>query len=333
MNIPGRIILSRPDALGDAVVTLTTAGWIKHHAPGTHITVLCRNYARPVWACSRHVDDIIVLDELQAAGGAAAVERLRSVNADAIVHVFPYRDVARWAKQAGVKRRIGTSHRWWHWFTCNERVDFTRKNSPLHEAQLNIKLLAPFGIAVPGNVEELVPHIGFVPPTLKAELRTLLPEGKRIVVLHPLSKGSAVEWGLPNFSALIRALDPARWHVIVTGTKDEAERYRSALPLDLPHVTDLGGSLALDELIAVIGASDALVAASTGPLHIAAACGKRAIGLFGMRKPIHPGRWAPLGTDAHVLVNDPACPRCAKGEVCDCITRIGPERVLELLYR
>lgn len=333
MNIPGRIILSRPDALGDAVVTLTTAGWIKHHAPAAHITVLCKDYARPVWACSRHVDAIITLDELQAGGNATAVDRLRGSNADAIVHVFPHRAVAHWAKQAGIPRRIGTSHRWWHWFTCNERVDFTRKNSPLHEAQLNLKLLSPFGIPVPGNAEELVPHIGFVPPSLSGDLRALLPAGKRIVVLHPLSKGSAVEWGLTNFSALIRALDPARWHVLVTGTKDEAERYRSALALDLSHVTDLGGRLKLDELIAIIGASDALVAASTGPLHIAAACGKRAIGLFGMRRPIHPGRWAPLGADAHVLVHDPGCVRCARGEECDCIARIAPQHVLQLLER
>lgn len=333
MNIPGRIILSRPDALGDAVVTLTTAGLIKHYAPETRITVLCREYARPVWACSRNVDDIITLEELKAGRDATAVDRLRAVSAGAIVHVFPHRDVARWAKQAGIPRRIGTSHRWWHWFTCNERVDFTRKNSTLHEAQLNIELLKPFGIQVPGNVEELVPRIGFVPPALNTRLRALLPQGKRLVVLHPLSKGSAVEWGLSNFSALIRALDPARWHVLVTGTRDEAERYRSAMPLDLPHVIDLGGKLSLDELIAVIGASNALVAASTGPLHIAAACGKRAIGLFGMRRPIHPGRWAPLGADAHVLVNDPDCPRCANGEECDCITRIAPGRVLDLLER
>ncbi|MCB0778620.1 MAG: hypothetical protein KDC03_03595, partial [Flavobacteriales bacterium] len=86
-----------------------------------------------------------------------------------------------------------------------------------------------------------------------------------------------------------------------------------------------------DQLIALIGASDALVAASTGPLHIAAASGKRAIGLFAPRRPIHPGRWAPLGPDAHALVHDPDCPTCASGRPCDCITRIGPEQVATLL--
>ena len=96
-------------------------------------------------------------------------------------------------------------------------------------------------------------------------------------------------------------------------------------------MTDAGGLLSLDQLMMLIGASDALVAASTGPLHIAAASGIRAIGLFSMRRPIHPGRWAPIGRDAHALVNDPACADCAAGNDCDCITRISPQRVQGLL--
>ncbi|MFT3884261.1 MAG: glycosyltransferase family 9 protein [Flavobacteriales bacterium] len=330
MNVPHTVILSRPDNLGDAVVTLPMAGWIKRHAPGTRIIALVQGYTRPVWERCVHIDAVITLEELRAAKEAGTIDRLRALGANALVHVFPHRDVARWAKAAGIPRRIGTSHRWWHWTTCNERVSFTRKGSDLHEAQLNIKLLAPFGIPMPGNVQDLVPWIGLQVLSAPADVCALLRPDRRNVILHPL-KGSGVEWGLKNFAALIRSLDPQRYHVLLTGTAAEAERYRSVLPVGSPHVTDTGGTLPLDRLMDLIGASDALVAASTGPLHIAAATGIRTIGLFSMRRPIHPGRWAPLGTDAHVLVNDPACPRCAKGEPCDCITRIAPERVLQLL--
>ncbi len=68
MNVPGRMILSRPDALGDAVVTMTTAGWIKHHAPGTHITVLIKRYTLDVWRQCAHADAIIVLEDLDRPG-------------------------------------------------------------------------------------------------------------------------------------------------------------------------------------------------------------------------------------------------------------------------
>jgi heptosyltransferase III len=37
-------------------------------------------------------------------------------------------------------------------------------------------------------------------------------------------------------------------------------------------------------------------------LHIAAALGIRSIGLYTPQRPMHPGRWAPLGRDTRVLV-------------------------------
>lgn len=327
MKVPSTIILSRPDAIGDAVVTLTTAGWIKAHAPTTRIIVVCKEYARAVWKNSSKVDEILTLEEMNG-GDAAGI--LASKKADAIVHVFPHREVGRWAKQAGIPRRIGTSHRWWHWTTCNERVSFSRKRSLLHEAQLNIKLLGPFGLPVPGSINELVPHLGLSAPRPNEKVRALLAPEKQHVLVHPLL-GSGVGWGLKNYAELIRSMDPSKWQVVVTGTVGEAQTFRRELPMDLAHVTDAGGQLDLEEMIMLIGASEAMVAASTGPLHIAAALGLRAIGLFSMRRPIFPARWTPIGKDVHVLVHDPQCVTCASGANCDCITRIPVTRVVDLL--
>ncbi|MBK8498290.1 MAG: hypothetical protein IPL52_05620 [Flavobacteriales bacterium] len=50
MNPPRTILLSRPVALGDAVVALCMAGWIKRHLPGTRIIVLCKEYTRSLVA-------------------------------------------------------------------------------------------------------------------------------------------------------------------------------------------------------------------------------------------------------------------------------------------
>lgn len=328
MKLPGTIILSRPDNLGDAVLTLPMAGAIKKRSPGTRIIALVKRYTEPLWRQCTHVDGTIALEDLQAAG-MNAPDQLKKLGADAIVHVFPQREVAHWAKQAGIPLRIGTSHRLWHWGTCNKRVHFSRKKSDLHEAQLNFELLAPFGMNVP-ELQKLSPLMGLHLPEADVPMRHLLRPDKINVILHPL-KVTGAAWGLPNFGELMRSMDPARYHVLLTGTKAEAEVYRKALPVELPHITDTGGTLSLEQLMGLIGKVDALVAASTGPLHIAAAAGIRTIGLFNMRRPLHPGRWAPLGPDAHVLVQDPGCPQCKRGQPCDCITRIPVARVLELL--
>jgi ADP-heptose:LPS heptosyltransferase len=76
---------------------------------------------------------------------------------------------------------------------------------------------------------------------------------------------------------------------------------------------------------------DVLVAASTGPLHIAAALGVKAIGLFAPMRPIHPGRWAPVGKDAHFVVIDKTCEDCRKGGSCACIEAIEVQKVIKLI--
>lgn len=330
MRSPEHIILSRTDSIGDVMLTLPMAGLIKKRLPGVRITFIGRRYTLPVLRCCTHVDEAIALEELIDVGDDAAPHRLRKLNADAIVHVFPRREVASWARHAEIPLRIGTSHRWWHWLTCNRRVAFSRRRSDLHEAQLNIKLLEPFGIDELLATEELAGLSGFVAPPADDAVRGLLEPGRTHLILHPLSQGSAVEWGLDRFRELIARLDPARYRIIITGTRAEAESYRKEFSGFGAHVVDAGGKLALDQLITLIGASDALIAASTGPLHIAAACGIKAIGVYSPQPPIHPGRWGPIGANARALVAPGEGP---KGDPLAHIHAITAAMVLEALER
>jgi heptosyltransferase III len=321
------IIISRTDSIGDVMLTLPVAGALKQRFPNSYITFLGRGYTRPVLECCAHVDRVLTLEELTANGDRGAVEVLRSSHADAIVHVFPVLRIAKWAHDAGIDHRIGTSRRWWHWLYCNHRPAFSRRKSDLHEAMLNMKLLAPFGIVNEIDTAELVRLTGFQAPPPDATVRELLVSGRRTVILHPMSSGSAVEWGLDRFAELMHLIHPAQFQIILTGTAIEAERYREKLPVKLPNVTDAGGQLDLRQLISLIGRSHALVAASTGPLHIAAACGIRAIGLYANVRPIHPGRWAPLGTDAHALYKEDSDTQDPQEMIHD----IGPGDVLRSL--
>jgi ADP-heptose:LPS heptosyltransferase len=91
------------------------------------------------------------------------------------------------------------------------------------------------------------------------------------------------------------------------------------------------GKLNLAEFISLIHNSDALVAASTGPLHLAAASGIHAIGLYAPMRPIFPTRWAPLGKNADFLVIEKQCRDCRKTTDCQCIRDISPESVAERL--
>jgi len=96
-------------------------------------------------------------------------------------------------------------------------------------------------------------------------------------------------------------------------------------------VIDLTGYFELNEFIAFINHSDGLVAASTGPLHIASALGKLVVGIYPPIKPMHPGRWAPIGKNAHFVVVNKECSDCRKSLNCHCMNEVSPEQVMKII--
>jgi heptosyltransferase-3 len=163
-----------------------------------------------------------------------------------------------------------------------------------------------------------------LPPHLQQLLAAREP-GQLNIILHPRSRGSAREWGLANFGHLARLLHTAGHRVFVSGTAAEGEELSEWLGENAAYLAhDLTGRLALPEFIAFIAAADGLVAGSTGPLHLAAALGRHALGLYPPIRPMHPGRWAPLGTHAEYLVFDrPNCQDCrTQPTQCTCIKAI-----------
>jgi heptosyltransferase-3 len=326
------ILISRTDKIGDVVLTLPLAGFLKQQFPDCQILFLGRTYTRSVVALSKHIDHFLNWDDIRNMEKEEQLNHLRSFRIDWFLHVFPEKEIAIMAKKANIPKRVGTSHRSYHWLTCNRRVHFSRKRSDLHESQLNFKLLQPFGIQKIPSLAEMVNYYGFSLPEENAIPLPLEPSQDRVnIILHPKSKGIAREWGLENFGRLIDLLQEDKYRVYVSGTKEEGELMREWLDKQQGRVEDVTGRFTLEEFIHFIGRCDALVAASTGPLHIAAALGKRAIGIYPPIRPMHPGRWRPLGDRAGVLVKGKDCSDCRKTMDCHCMKEISAEQVKGVL--
>jgi heptosyltransferase III len=350
-----RIIISRTDNLGDVILTLPMAGILKQYFPDSTIIFLGKKYTKPLIDACEFVDEFADWDEIKLMldAGCWMLDN-EKFQADVILHVFPVKDIQKLAKAAKIPLRIGTSHRWYSWLYCNKLVHYSRKRSNLHEAQLNLKLLEPLGITKEFSLSEIPSFYGLTkltsfpvdeltssraheltsPPAhqlISSSTHQLLHSenaGVFNLILHPKSKGSAREWGLDNFSKLITLLPEDKFKISVTGTKEEGALMKDFLYQHRNRVTDMTGKLSLVELLSFINSCDGLVAASTGPLHIAAALGKRAIGIYAPMRPIFPQRWAPLGKNATYLVLDKKCNACRRSGDCECIRAITPEQVV-----
>lgn len=328
------IVISRTDSIGDVMLTLPMCVWIKQHYPSAKIVFLANEYTHPVLRCLPQIDDVILWNDLEKLPQQEQINQLKAKKTDVFIHVFPRKTIAYLAKKAGIAIRVGTLNRLFHLLTCNIRCHFSRARSDFHEAQLNFELLKPFGVKTLPALTELSQWMtSFTASDCELPVMitdALIKPGKK-VILHPKSQGSAKEWPIENYITLAKSLLEAGCTVFFSGTEKEGALFRKLIPHH-DNCIDTTGKLTLTQLIRLISLSDALVACSTGPLHIAGALGIHAVGLYSPRRPVHPGRWQPLGRNVHILVKDEQCQKCQKQQACSCIEEISPQSVFELIH-
>ncbi len=327
-----RIIISRTDSIGDVILSLPVAGMLKKKYPRAEIIFLGKSYTKDVIKACEHINTFMNWDDISKMNDADRLSAFKTVNADLIIHVFPRPEIARLAKKAGIPWRLGTTNRLYHWRTCNKLVRLSRKRSNLHEAQLNLKLIEGIAGKGPLTLDEVCQLYGLSKTeALEDKFKKLLDPRRYNLILHPKSKGSAREWGLENFKSLIGILPDNQCKVFISGTAEEGAMLKDLGIFDTGKATDLTGQMSLGQLMSFIQACDGLIAASTGPLHLAAALGKQAIGIYPPIRPMHPGRWAPVGKHATYAVIEKDCSDCRKNGICHCMQEIKPEVIKSLI--
>jgi heptosyltransferase-3 len=326
-NFPKTIIISRTDNIGDVIVTLPLAAFLKQQAEDIFIYFIGKSYTKDIIEKCPFVDQFLDRDEIIASGGLPA-----SIQADAVLFVYPDKELEKKIyKQVPI--RVGTSNRWYHWLYLNKRISFSRKNSPLHEAQLNFFLLLPW-------IKNPIPDLALLKSytllqTSKSNRFTniLNPSAKKHIIFHTKSKGSAREWPMASYLKLAQLLAPLQYQVYISGTENEGKQIKEQCPelFNQQNITDVTGKFPLATFVEFIDACDTMVACSTGPLHIAAGLNKKTVGIYPPIKPMHAGRWAPLGSNSFVLSSNISCDSCRKSGLCHCIQEILPESVFNIL--
>jgi len=329
-NNPGstlkNILIIREDRIGDVVLTIPLAGFIKAQYPDARVTFLVREYTKPIVEMSAMVDEVLTTEEIGADRSVwRGIAELRKRKFDAAILVYPTFRTSFMLAASFVGIRVGTAYRWYS-FLLNRRVPLRRKNGTKHELEHNAALLAGIGIT----------EIDFA----KENLYGISVDGrhgknqtdKPLVILHPGSGGSAVDTGAEKFRELAMKLtESGTVCVAVTGSGKEKElcaRVADGLP-----VQNYAGELDLLGLADLIAKSSVFVANSTGPLHIAAALGKYCIGFYPKVEAISARRWGPYTTKKQVFEPKMECSNCTV-EQCirlQCMNSIDMDAVKEAI--
>ena len=268
-NPPSNVIISRTDSIGDVVLTLPVAAALKKKFPEMKIGFMGNAYTKSVIEACEYVDMFIDVEDF-----LNDIILVCNEIPKAIIHVLPVKVIAKRAKELKIPIRIGTRNRIYHWATCNYLVELSRKKSILHESQLNLKLLKPFGLTQNLSTEELWQFFGLTKiKPLDQRLASLIDDKKYNLIIHPKSRGNGREWGLVNFIKLVRLLDKNKFKIFISGLEKEKIALNPLFNEVGESVTNITGIMNLSEFMSFIANCNGLVASGTGPVHLAAALG------------------------------------------------------------
>jgi heptosyltransferase-2 len=179
---------------------------------------------------------------------------------------------------------------------------------PVHQVAGYLRLLAPLGAEGPPT-----------PPTLaidaarRMEARRLLgeadlpPGDPRVGLQLGAALGPAKLWPSERIAALATRLEARGIHPVLLGSPEARGLADAVQAAAKGSIRSLVGRDHPALLAALLSEFAALVAADSGPAHIAAAVGVAAVTLFG---PTDPRLTAPLGPRQRTLWRQPACSPC-----------------------
>ena len=293
-----KILLVRTDRIGDTLLTLPVVKPIKERWPDCKIDFLARTYTHPILRNVKEIGQILNYDpegvHRGIRGHQLLATEIQQQNYEAAILFYPRFGLTSALWWAGIPRRIGTSHRWYS-FLLTDRVHQSRKECLKHEAEYNLDLLEPLIQDLPSEIPQFRLAI---PEKTKRELQEILTAndilGKYIVV-HPGNGDSAPNLSLDQYRTIIQQISLSGIRVVLTGVNSEKE-YNESLKTDLStnNITDLTGTLNLEQMIALLSEACGLITTSTGPAHIASSVGTPVATFYCPAIPHTPDRWGPL---------------------------------------
>jgi ADP-heptose:LPS heptosyltransferase len=302
-----KVLVARCDRLGDLVLSLPALAWLRRARPDWEIHALVSPGAEPVVENDPSIDayytwDLALSDERRA---QLAVERY-----DAAVLLQYQTPLARLLRDVGIRRRHGPLSKPASLFLLNRGTWQRRSRKARHEAEYNLDLMRSLVRRTDVPVEPPRVHLGPEQREFGVRFRQRdAGDPDVLVFVHPGSGGSALDWSPARFARVANELSRRPgWRVVVTGSHHDRLTIDQLAPELEPQVAVVAERFPLRDFLGVLSAGDLMIAPSTGPLHLGAALGLAAVGIYPPAPTMSPRRWGPRGPWATALVPPVDCP-------------------------
>lgn len=313
----GRVLVVRLSALGDVLFALETVAALRLERPDLAVDFLVEDRFRALLQDHPQLDRVLVYPRRHRLRIPASVRDLRRRRYDVVLDVHGIQKSAVHVWLAKARTRVGAAapgSREGAALAYNLAVPMP---SPLpHRADIGHHLLAALGLS--GRPAAPVLRLPAPPPDVFTGL-----VGPR-VFLHPGTSAFAVfkRWPSDRFAALAQRLAKRGIAVLVGFGPGEAELAAPVLAAAPGSRAVDGSTMGLLGLAAVMQQCTVVVAADTGPLHLAATVGVRCVALFGPKDTARYGPRAHGSIQHEILYHSVPCRPCQRR------TCISPQCVL-----
>ncbi len=290
-----KILIARTDRIGDLILTTPLINEIKKNIKDSFIAVLVSDYAKEILYNNPDVDLILTIEDKKI------YEKIKKENFDIALIVYPRFRVALAIFLAGIKERIGTAYRWYSPLFFNKNIKIHRKNSNLHEADLNLLLAKDL---IGEKKAEKVFYFSTEAERIRAdEYIVKIGFKENFIIIFIGGRGSADNLSPEKYAELCQAINKETGKKILVSygifEDEKIKRFIKKIRVNADiHIIE--NPLPIRELAALIEQCDVFISGSTGPMHIAAALGKKTLSFFPEKGAV-PSRWAPVGNKAVIL--------------------------------
>lgn len=351
-----RLLLIRPDHLGDVVLAGPTVARLRAALPDAHLTLLVGPWSEGVAALLPAVDHLLVTPFPAFARGhrPSLAARYGPLFATArLLHRARYdaalilRDDDWWSAWltalARIPRRIGHDHPALRPFLTHV---LPASHAPRHVTAASLALAdAALGTHRPPADPARDPLALRMSDAQHRAARALLDPthpsdvlGMRLpLAIHPGSGSPIKRWHIGDWGEVARTLTDSDEPVVLTGGPDERDLTAAvARQLGRPAI-DLAGLTDVGTLAAVFALCRLVLGPDSGPLHLAAAVGTPTVHLYGPADVRRFGPWGPPERNTAVASSLPCAP-CGRldwpaPEDHPCIRLLSPDDVVAAARR
>ncbi len=345
--MPGILIIA-PNWIGDAVMTQPLLASIKALYPDSTIGVLASTWVAPIYRACSEVNEVIdaKFEHKQLQWGLRK-ELAKQIAAKQYQACFVLPNSLKSALipwLANIPLRIGYRGEM-RYGLVNVSLDNPSKidRPPMVEHYLALSHLLS---DVDQNINQAItPHLNVsqsarqsVEIKLKSANIKLSEPNAPIYVMCPGAEyGITKRWPTEHFATLANELisSNSSSHIILLGSQGD-QALGQEITSQAEHASQIHnwcGSTSLDEAIALVGMSKAVISNDSGLMHVAAALKVPQVAIFGSSDPSHT---PPLSDKAKVIWLNLPCSPCHKRECplghLKCLKDILPQQVLATLH-